>query len=201
MYDLQVAGDWHVWDIGLNIGIAALFFAQEKVWTVDGFELFPQTAEAAAQNVANSGLTDRIAIFPYGVGGRNAEFTLDYHAGTRGSNGLFGNHAEERADDAVPTQVTVRDASEVAQEVIERAQGKPVLAKIDCEGAEYEIIERLAETGQLRALDAILMETHFFESSHQVDRLIHPLIEAGFAVKHSRKGTQHVGFLTAVRRS
>lgn len=200
VYEFRAAGDWLVWDVGANVGFTALWFAGVKGWETVGDELFPVTADAARANVARAGLSDRVEIRTRGIAGSSRSMTLPFDPRARGSNGLFGNHAEDRSDETVPTPVSVVDAAEAVAELVERAAGRPILAKIDCEGAEYEIVERLAETGDLSRLDGVLMEFHLFEPGQSFDRLARPLESAGFVVFGNPNPGVHVGLLRAVRR-
>jgi hypothetical protein len=52
------------------------------------------------------------------------------------------------------------------------------VAKIDCEGAEYEIIDSLYHSGKLNAIEAIMMEWH----RDGPDHLLRVLTNAGFTV-------------------
>lgn len=187
-----------VWDVGANIGVSALYFADVLGWDVAAYELFPVTAQAAIDNFARSGLEHKIHVEAAGVGMRNETLTLPYFADTRGSNGLYGNDTAAGTADSTLTEVRVRDAVEVLDEVMARANGRPILAKFDCEGAEYDIIERLESAGRLRSLTAIVMELHAFPGLDP-STLIGRLLRAGFLIRRSKNPKGHLSIVSAVR--
>jgi len=47
------------------------------------------------------------------------------------------------------------------------ARNQPVILKLDCEGAEYELLEYLLETGDADHLDKVLVEWHGHEAERR----------------------------------
>jgi hypothetical protein len=92
--------------------------------------------------------------------------------------------------------VAVRDAAEALSPILEEHSARRIIVKCDCEGAEFEILERLQEKRLVDKIDVFLMEFHFKEP----DGLIRILTENGFAV-HATCGSLDpiVGYLYAVK--
>ena len=72
-----------------------------------------------------------------------------------------------------------------------------VSLKLDCEGAEYEILYG-AKDKVLRSIDRIAMEWHKFDASHNPERLSQYLESKGFSVnfKANRNGKTGLIFAT-----
>ena len=71
-----------------------------------------------------------------------------------------------------------------------------MIVKCDCEGAEFEIFERLSEEKIVGKIDIVLMEFHF----EKPDRLINILTENGFVVQVKPGSSKsRTGYIYAVR--
>ena len=200
VYEIDGAEEWLVWDVGANVGISAAFFGGVKGWETVAYEPFPEPFEVAKDNLRRSGLAERVHLRRQGVSDRDQTLRLTYNGGSRGSNGLYGNNALDKAGEDVEVEATFVDAAAVVAELVERAGGRPILAKIDCEGAEYEIVRRLREAGLLTALDAVVMEYHLLAPEHDYGALVRDFTESGFVVHGERHSRTHVGMLWAVAR-
>jgi FkbM family methyltransferase len=188
----------YVWDIGANVATASIYFASVQGWDVSAYELFPKTAEVARENIDRSGLSDRIKLNAFGLGAITEELTLMYSDRSKGGNGFFTNFSPNLSDDEVPMDVKVVDAAEEIQQVRKLANQRPILAKIDCEGAEYKILPRLAETDNLRFITAIVMEEHKVVG-HDREALVTLIRDAGFIVRRTRRMDDTVSMLFACR--
>ena len=82
--------------------------------------------------------------------------------------------------------------------ILEKNKNKHVIVKCDCEGAEFEIFERLNEENIISRIDVVMMEYHF----RKPDRLIDILTENDFATQ-TKLGTHksETGYIYAVRMS
>jgi FkbM family methyltransferase len=66
-------------------------------------------------------------------------------------------------------------------EVVARAGGHVDLLKMDCEGAEWEILE---DAVSFRQVDNVVMEYHTLSGKHPVEFLVSRFKDLGFAVRH-----------------
>lgn len=199
VYDLDAPEEWIVWDVGMNVGLATAFFAGVKGWETVSYEPFPEPFEAAQANIRRSGLEGRTTLRQEGISDRDQTLKLVYNRRSRGSNGLFGNNALDKSGEDVEVEAVFVDAARAVEELVSRANGRPILAKIDCEGAEYDIVRRLREAGLLRSLAAIFMEYHLLAPEHSYDALVRDLTEEGFRIHGQRHPGTHVGMLWAFR--
>jgi hypothetical protein len=70
-----------------------------------------------------------------------------------------------------------------------------IVAKIDCEGSEYEILDSLAATGQLGQIKIIMMEWH----NKGPDALVKHLQDFGFIIFSRMPRSKNVGTLYAIK--
>jgi FkbM family methyltransferase len=157
-----------VWDIGMNAGFASLYFASRKqVRAVVGFEPFKPTFAEAQDNIAlNPELEPKITLRNFGIaaqgGAKDTEFDPEWK-GSVGVNGICErlNAKVHLSRETLRVEhVQLLAADEVLQSIRSDYPGSPLVAKIDCEGSEYEIIRCLYEKRLLRELSALMIEWH-----------------------------------------
>ncbi|MGA2677672.1 MAG: FkbM family methyltransferase [Sedimentisphaerales bacterium] len=197
VYSLICKYDCIVIDIGMNCAAASLFFAAQKnVEKIYAFEPFKPTVSQAKKNLAlNPELSKKIRVFEYGLGGKDATLEIPYSA--EWSYRMSTTHAVSIEQNAQTETVTIKDATQSLAPILEENKGNHIIIKCDCEGAEFEIFERLDEAKLMDNVDIILMEYHF----EKPDRLVKILTEAGFAVHIQRRQTKKLllGYLYAVK--
>jgi len=160
VYALELGADVTVWDVGANIGASSVFFAGCRGWKVLAYEPFPQTAEVARRNIDLNGLGARVQLVVAGIAGAAGKVALDYHHDWRGGNGLFGNLGHGDIGAGAKVEVEILEASAEFEKLRVLAGNDLIFAKIDCEGAEYEILRRLRDTGDLSRISVIVLEVH-----------------------------------------
>lgn len=152
---------WNVIDIGMNVGLASLFFA-DKVFVdhVFSFEPFEETFVQAQVNFeSNSQIAHKIHAYNFGIGKGNRIEKASYNPLSSGTSGIRFSQSE--ASPGVRVQaITLRDAHETLFEIFAGYSDMPFIMKIDCEGAEYDIIASLCENGFPEQVKVILMEWH-----------------------------------------
>ena len=119
-------------DIGANIGVFSVFISKftGKQSRVFAFEPFPENFSFFNENVKINGFENLIKIFPFAVGKSNEDRFLNIDAG---DNAMHSFYAESGSRISVKT-ITLEKI------FIENDIGICDFLKIDCEGAEYEII-------------------------------------------------------------
>lgn len=164
IYTLDYDGDVAVLDIGMNVGFASLYFAaQEKVRAVFGYEPFARTYEGALHNFSiNPELSKKIRPFNVGAGSSNATRTLDYCHDWKGmiSTSDGPRRAGPLRGSATRETVDIKNIVDIVEFVGNEAADCELIAKIDCEGAEYEILQALDEAGRLSLFRALIIEWH-----------------------------------------
>lgn len=156
-----------VLDIGANRGYTALYFA-DKNWVrrIDAFEIMPQTFNFALKNIAlNEKLKKKINIYNYGLGADTKEteaLCVPYRDGISTINQEWLQAYTPHAATAKPVTVQLVQASFFLKDLIEHRDIANIIFKIDCEGAEYEILQDLADNyPQLfEKIEIMIGETH-----------------------------------------
>lgn len=157
-----------VWDVGANLGVVSLMFAQHpNVTRVYAYEPFPHTFDCAQRSLAaNSDLAPKITLEPFGIGERDGELAISYTAKAKSAIGLseippfLVARYRVASQDMRSVTIQIADADRILRSIRERHPGAPILLKIDAEGAEYGIIDRLARTGSLDEIDYAVIEWH-----------------------------------------
>jgi FkbM family methyltransferase len=156
VYRLLTAESILLVDVGANIGISAVYAASELGAEVHGFELVPSVASRAITHVATNGLESRVHINAFGLGRSEAEIEVLFSEEHAGSTSLHLNSAQSPGASKVPC--TIRSV-EVLRETFTSSKKRKFM-KLDCEGAEYSILEALEESQLLSELSGFLLEYH-----------------------------------------
>jgi len=140
-------------DIGSNIGTSILFFHEQfPAAKIYGFEPHPDTFLVLQKNV---GTIPSVEIFNYALGAIDKKISLSFDGAD-----FSGFGAKEATSSPLGTITTaeceVRHAGEVMKDLgLDRVD----LIKIDCEGAEYDVLSSLPEE-MLRHCQWIVGEMH-----------------------------------------
>ena len=184
-------------DIGFNRGIASLFFATcPNVVKIYAFEPFKPTFELAKKNLElNPQLSQKINAFNIGLGKMDTMLELPYMDTATGGMSTTHDVCKGKHNGRTET-VVVKDAAGQIAPILEEHKDKHIIVKCDCEGAEFEIFERLHEKGLIEKMDVILMEYHY----NKPDSLIDILTSHGFAVRTKVLSEEmNKGYIYAVR--
>lgn len=201
-YDIRLGTNYHVIDIGGNIGVASLYFAsQPYVAKVDSFELVPATAKRFRNNLElNSELSKKITLHEHGLASDDRSIDIDYYPELAGSMGIVGiaervSKLDLETKNKSKISVSVKNATDIFNAFILQNPTVPLVAKIDCEGAEYEIIEALYSAGLLNQIHAFAIEWH----ERGPDILRERLESAGHFVVIKSSAKNHHGVMCSVR--
>jgi len=167
-YNFQLDVPCVVLDIGMNVGMASIYFASKpEVTKVYGYEIFEPTFKQALRNFSlNQGIAGKIFPVNQGVGFPARKMELPYSYEVKGSIGIEGIEPEAaEIFQSIDTQqqimeVELEDCAEVVKRVSRENSDYRLIIKLDCEGSEYEIIERLDQQGLLCAASLYMIEWH-----------------------------------------
>lgn len=161
VYDFRYSSSCVVIDIGMNVGIASLFFARNNnVVQVHGFEPAKDTLSLAKHNFGlNPELAAKIESYPYGLcSGSSRNESFIYNTKNPGSFGLVGQN-KFKAQNHDTIEVRLESAHEALATICEGVSENDLLVvKIDCEGCEYEVIPELMRLK--RQPELIMAEWH-----------------------------------------
>ena len=198
-YNLNLRKESVLIDIGMNRAAASLLFASNKyVQKIYAYEPFKPTFEQAKRNLElNSQLSKKIVAFNVGLGKEESTLELPYDSRATGSMSTTHDVCPS-AKNMDKQTVVIKDAAKEISSILEANKNKHIIVKCDCEGAEFEIFERLREENIVGRISVVMMEYHF----EKPDRLINILAENGFVVQvraGSRKS--RTGYIYAVKMS
>ncbi len=193
-YGVPVQDGWTLVDIGAGIGDFSIYAAYGKPGTtVYAFEPFPESYQLLVQNMTANNV-ENILPFQEAVWSQSGKLTLD----------LSGDEplqiASRGADvDSMEGDRIVVEAISLEDALLGRGVRKVDLLKLDCEGAEYEILMK-APSAVLARIDRIIMEYHDVDEECHHQRLIPFLEGVGYQVNY-QKNIVHdeIGYLFAAR--
>jgi FkbM family methyltransferase len=160
-------------DCGANIGMSILFFkSYAPGCRILAIEPDPATFALLQRTIERNALTD-IELLQAAVAGTDGTATL-YGDASAGS--ITSSIRREWGGDTAST-VTALRLSDLTTEPID-------FLKLDVEGAEYEVIDDLAESGRLALVAEMIVECHALtDAPNARERLIARLRGAGFDVE------------------
>jgi len=161
VYNIESPSKFAVIDIGMNVGISSLYFAsKEGCEKIFAYEPFAQTIEKAKKNLElNPAVSGKITVFNIGLGFPERKVGVYYSEKMKGSVGIYENALVNESEDKVLQGLEIRDVTEWIRKNFDSYNGA-FIVKIDCEGAEYEIIRRLNETNLLQKISYFMIEWH-----------------------------------------
>jgi FkbM family methyltransferase len=196
-YNLDIARESVLIDIGMNRGCVSLrLAANEHIKNVYAFEPFRPTFELAKRNLElNPQLSEKIHAFNVGLGREDTTLELPYNKKRTGCMSTTHNVCEGKKNIKKET-VAIKDAAKEIASILEKNKDKYIIVKCDCEGAEFEIFDRLDERGLVKRIDVVIMEYHF----EPPEGLVKILTRAGFAVQRKIASLRaKTGYIYAVR--
>lgn len=169
-------------DVGMNVGIATLYFAACLGIPVLAYELVPETFATALRNLqSNPQAMSLVEASNCGVAAAAGHLDVNVWPDKRGLSTIC-ERPNGVAHGTAPQRIRAQVVS--ATEVIEQARSKfpdhELVIKMDCEGAEYEIIENLVSSGAIRQVKRLMLEWHQFNEQQRPDQLLAQLVGAGF---------------------
>lgn len=151
-------------DIGVNIGTTSLFFSKYRyIDKIYGFEPVEITYNQAKYNLElNKGIHKVEFLKNVGLGKNDRKETFFFSSKIKGNTGLRGtlSPSYSQANSTDEVEVQLKDASAELSKIIDANDNKKIIVKMDCEGAEYEILENLKASNVLNKIDVILLEWH-----------------------------------------
>jgi FkbM family methyltransferase len=168
-------------DVGANVGFFALAARDHyREAVIHAYEPNPRIQPELRQNT--SGLN--IQIFPEAVGSADGYVSLID----------TGPSDQARTRESQGPEAIIPKAG--LQTVVDRIGGRVDLLKLDCEGAEWKILQSNQSWDSIRN---IRLEYHLVDGKSRSDA-IDALLEAGYEIVYSPRPTEHGGIVWAARR-
>ncbi|MBI2053764.1 MAG: FkbM family methyltransferase [Candidatus Staskawiczbacteria bacterium] len=187
-------------DIGANIGVFSLYAAQSKNTIIYAFEPLPRNYSLLLENIAFNKLEKNIIPFNLAVGEKEEKRTLYLGESPFPSflkisdspfNAHFGSEPYEQNQQSIEINcVALKDVFDK-----NNIQTCDIL-KMDCEGAEFEILYSLPEE-YYKKIKEIRMEyhNHLSEPRNNINYLLEFLQRKGYEIKKLKKSSIHQGDL------
>lgn len=176
-------------DIGAHVGVFAVWAATQPTHPrVIAVEPAPRALEFLAENVRINRL-ENVTIVPAACGGHDGETHL-HLAAAEMMNSLYERDGADGPSVAVQMVTLDRLFSD---QHLERCD----LMKIDCEGAEFDILLEGCSDETLRRVGSISMEFHRWAGPARVDQLTGRLGRLGFAIEVADGSDAQHGYLRA----
>jgi FkbM family methyltransferase len=163
-----------VLDIGAFIGDTALYFALKGACKVVAYEPVPLLYEMAKENIQLNDQEDTVQIVNAAIGNTGGTIKLNYDEQLPGQTTIFDYYKQLNV--LHPKNI---EAKLVSFSSVVNMLGHVNVLKIDCEGAEWEIIPYAISQHTLDRVDSILMEVHW----GKIENMIALLHKARFRIE------------------
>ena len=183
-------------DIGMNVGIASLFFSKKKeIKCVHAYELFPSTFELAEKNILLNDFANKVVPHSYGLGKHNEKLKLPFSHEQKARMGLKWHPDDNMGEKVTFQEVMLKNVSSEFEKILKENEYEYVICKIDCEGSEFEILEDLYSSKLIDKVDSFMIEWHY-RDPEIINKL---LTGSGFAVFSSLFASGDSGMIYAVK--
>ena len=191
VYGFEYGKSAVVLDIGMNVGLASLYFASvPTIRKVYGYEPFSYTFQKALSNIGlNPSLMGKIVANNTGVAGSQRTEDVSFNHQDHTSMGIHGV-VEEHGVNLELTKIVriqLEDISQVISRTRNEHPGTDIIVKMDCEGSEYEIVEKMKKDVLLRDVTHFQIEWHIFSAADDPSNIISALRESGFFCNRTQK--------------
>ena len=191
-YSLPVQDGWTVVDVGAGIGDFSIFAAQANPsGMVYAFEPFPDSYALLIQNLAENQV-ENVHAFQKAIWSKGGELELDLSSGEP-----LQFTSQDKLATEKPADVINIEALPLEQVISAENLESIDLLKMDCEGAEYEILFG-AQPQTLAQIERIILEYHDLDQNRNHSALAAYLEEQGYRVTcHGNLVHDHLGYLYA----
>ncbi len=191
-YGTEVQDGWVVIDIGAGIGDFSIQAAFGRPHTVVyAFEPYPESYQLLVKNLTLNAV-DNVIAFQKAIWRQNGRLALDLSEDEPLK--IISKDVEDLGENI---EIVTVEALTLAKVMASQGIKHLDLLKLDCEGAEYEILmETPLKT--LAKMQRIIMEYHDVDEAHNHRQLIAFLEGAGFRVSvHKNIVHEDIGYLFA----
>jgi FkbM family methyltransferase len=196
VHGVPIEDGWTVFDIGAGLGDFAISVARRHPnCRVYAYEPFAESLMLLHANLALNGVTT-VRAFPYAIGAGAGQLQLQT------SSGIAVKHSTAQAAPVVSSAAGIEVQSKTLAQVFEELNLDHCdFLKMDCEGAEYDIL-LTCSPDTLDKIRHISLEYHDGVTRFSHRDLADFLQRAGFDVRTTPNPAHHeIGFLSAVNRN
>lgn len=198
-YGAVIQDGWTVVDVGAALGDFTVFAARRAAHgAVFAFEPAPDSVAILQRNLELNKIRN-VTVFPNAVAAKAGTLTLDVSGGVPVQYRTAGAQSSGLRHDVTQSaglRLTVQSLA-LADVLAGLPQGKCDFLKMDCEGAEYDILLNLDESA-LSRVRRICLEYHEGVTQHSHDDLARFFSAHGWRVRvYPSKVRPELGFLYA----
>ena len=192
-YGAKIEDRWNVVDLGAALGDFTVFAARRTPHGhVFAYEPAPDSVSLLERNLALN-RTSNVKVFPYAVSSSAGTLLLD----VSGNEAVQYRTAGGASDD--DSRIAVQSVT-LAEVLAMIPTGVCDFLKMDCEGAEYDILLNLDEV-VMRKINRICLEYHLLVTQYSASDLVDFFAKRGWrAHLYPSKVRRDLGFLYAERR-
>ena len=191
VHGTAIQDGWMVVDIGAGLGDFTVFSARRTPHgRVFAYEPAPDSVALLNQNLKLNGIKN-VEVFPYAVSSKNGELILDVSGGVAVQYRTVGDTSFERG------KITVHSVA-LADVLAGLPGGACDFLKMDCEGAEYDMLLNLDDIA-LGRLRRVCLEYHEGVTSYSHTDLEEYFRSRGWSVRSDPSRVRRkLGFFYAV---
>ncbi len=161
-------------DIGSNIGASCAYFAQfDNVEEIYGYEPFTETYKLASYNLSKY---NDVHLKQCAIGTEEKKETVLFNPGmtcgmsvinevNEHAHKMYGSWGYIKEDENVEETIQIIDVVKECSELFEKHKNMEFVLKMDCEGSEYEILEKMNNSNILKQFKVIMLEWHYKDAS------------------------------------
>lgn len=185
----KYGGEGAFFDVGANIGLYSLYYAQKHEGFVYAFEPSVKNLAELAENIFRNRLTERITLFPLALSDSKGHSTFSLSSlDIGGALSSFGGHSARSALPETKLAYRLPGLSLDHAMSLGFVTEPPVILKIDVDGIENLILRGAKETLKLSSLRSVLVEVDESDTE-ATDDIYRQMEGAGFALE-SREHSQ-----------
>lgn len=178
-----------VLDVGANIGVFSLYASDKKASHVYSFEPDEANFNYLSKNVCNNNFKDKITIFNFGLANSTGNRYLKIANIPGGHQMLRDGEDFSDKDESISTKTFSDFVNENGVNHID-------FVKMDCEGAEGEILESLTKE-HFDMIQKFAVEFHDNRSTLNHVEILNLLKTSGFQTKLKWNGSSNYGYIFA----
>lgn len=191
-FGTPIGENWTIVDIGAGLGDFTIFALQRPGCQVFAFEPFHESFELMVKNLGLNG-AQTTQVCDLAIAGRSGQVALDASGGEPLQIQSLGRAPDSKGTPILVDSLTLEDAFE------RYAVPTCHLLKLDCEGAEYEILFN-ASQATLERVQRIVMEYHDGLTPYNHAHLESFLQARGYQTRRTPNYVhEHLGYLYASR--
>lgn len=161
-------------DVGTNIGLTALYFStNENIKEIYCFEPVQDTFEQAKLNFNLNDCSKVVSFENIGLYNDNENINVVFSSQFKGNTGIRGKKSSvlNKRDYLETRNIILKNASESLRQIVLK-NNCHIILKLDCEGAEYTILEDICTSNVIDRIDTIMIEWHDNGAEYLIEKLV-----------------------------